>query len=167
MDVRQQRGLEIAKNRIVKREGDGYLVPSESVNKKYYFVNENFECNCPDSEFHRTTCKHAYAVRYYLMMEQKTPIGTVTKEVRVSYKQEWSSYNQAQKSEVKLFDELLSDLVENVQEPPQEIGRPHMSLKKALFLHYTKNLFATIKQKSILAFQECRSKGADRQSTAF
>jgi transposase len=133
MDARQQRGFQIAKEKIIRREGDGYLVPSESVNKKYYFVNENFECNCPDSEFHRTTCKHAYAVRYFLSIE-KTPKGTITKEVRISYKQEsWKAYTQAQNSEVKLFDELLSDLVENIEESPQVIGRPHMSLRKALF----------------------------------
>lgn len=134
MDARQQRGFQIAKTKMIVKKGDGWLVPSESVNKKAYFVNENFECDCPDSEFHRTTCKHAYAVRYCLMMEQKTPIGTITKEVRVTYTQaNWSAYTKAQNSEVKLFDELLSDLVENVEELPQVMGRPHMSLRKALF----------------------------------
>jgi len=133
MDARQQRGYEIAKTKQITKKENGWLVPSQSTNKRNYFVNENFECECPDSIFHKNTCKHAYAVRYFLSVEKETPEGKITKEVRITYKQVWNKYNQAQKSEVKLFDELLSDLVENVEEPSQIIGRPKMSLRKALF----------------------------------
>ena len=132
MDARQQRGFEIAKTREIVRKGNGWLVPSQSGIKKAYFVNEDFECECPDSLFHKATCKHAYAVRYLLSIE-KTPKGTITKEVRITYKQEWSAYNKAQTQEITLFDKLLKDLVEEVKEPEQGMGRPRIPLKEQVF----------------------------------
>ncbi len=133
MDARQQRGYEIAKTKQILEKPNGWVVPSQTSKKTKYFVNENFECNCPDSTFHNTTCKHAYAVRYYLEIEKETPHGTTTEKVRISYKQAWKAYTQAQNSEVNLFDKLLSDLVESVEEPEQAMGRPRTPLNEQVF----------------------------------
>ncbi len=107
-------------------------MPSQS-SDKVYFVDEKFVCNCPDAEHHKTTCKHAYAVRYYLQIEKDTPTGTEETKVRLTYKQAWEAYNKAQTSEIRLFDELLKDIVESVEEPPQAFGRPRLSLKETVF----------------------------------
>lgn len=132
MDLRQQKGMEIARTRKIVEKDGGWTVPSQSSNKTY-FVDENFVCTCPDSEFHKATCKHAYAVRYYIAVETDTIEGTKTDKVRITYKQAWKAYNQAQTAEIRQFDALLKDLVESVAKPPQEIGRPRLPLKEQMF----------------------------------
>ena len=133
MNMRQQKGFEIAKTAQIVEKPNGWVVPSQTSRKTSYFVNEQFECNCPDSTFHKTTCKHAFAVRYYLSVEKDTPNGINTEKVRITYKQAWKAYTQAQNVEVNLFDKLLSDLLNSVEEPAQEMGRPRLSMKKQLF----------------------------------
>jgi transposase len=77
-------------------------------------------------------CKHAYAVQYWKEII-KTKQGTVTKEVKVTYSQDWHNYTKAQTSEVNLFDELLKDLVKSIDEPEQSFGRPRLSLQESVF----------------------------------
>jgi hypothetical protein len=40
---------------------------------------------------------------------------------------------KAQKTEVKLFDELIKDLLQAISEPKQRMGRPRLSLHDSLF----------------------------------
>lgn len=61
--------------------------------------------------------QYIQATRYYLEIEKDTPEGIVTKKVHLTYTQAWNAYNAAQKAEVRLFDELLKDLVKAVPEP--------------------------------------------------
>lgn len=61
-------------------------------------------------------CKHIMATRYYLQVEKDTPTGTVTEKVHLTYTQAWNAYTEVQKAEVKLFDELLKDLVQCIPE---------------------------------------------------
>ena len=58
---------------------------------------------------------------------------TVTQIRRVTYSQDWASYNMAQNEEVKLFASMLSDLVVNIEEPLQTRGRPRLKLSDELF----------------------------------
>jgi len=135
MNERQGRGYQIFKtNRILPHPTNGgWIVPSQSGNKKY-LVSEDFQCNCPDSEFRKSTCKHAYAVRYYLQVEKDTLHGIETTKVRLTYPQAWKAYNGAQTSEIRLFDELLRDLVEGMDDPVvQKMGRPRLPLKEQVF----------------------------------
>jgi transposase len=133
MDLRQLRGIEIAKQKQVRKTKDGYLVKSQS-GAGYYRVGEDFSCTCPDAEFHNATCKHAYAVRYYLKTELDTPQGVKVVEKRLTYKQAWSAYNKSQNEEVRLFDELLRDLVQEIEEPEQQgAGRKRLSLREQVF----------------------------------
>lgn len=124
--------MEIAKTKTIKPTKDGWLVKSQS-SDNCYKVDEQFVCNCPDAEKRGVTCKHAYAVRYYLQVERDTPEGIQTEKVRITYKQAWKAYTEAQCSEIKLFDKLLKDLVESVEEPEQKIGRPRVPLKEQVF----------------------------------
>jgi transposase len=133
MDKRQQKGMEIAKSKTIKPTKDGWLVKSQS-SDNCYKVDEEFVCNCPDAECRGVTCKHAYAVRYFLQIERDTANGIETDKVRISYKQAWAAYTDAQCAEVKMFDKLLKDLVESVEEPEQvNRRRPRVPLKEQTF----------------------------------
>lgn len=134
MDARQIRGKEIVQTKKIRYDEERHiwLVPSQS-SDKVYFVDDKFVCNCPDAETHKTTCKHAHALRYYLQIEKDTPKGTEKTKIPLTHKQAWEVYNKAQTSEIKLFDELLKDIVESVEEPPQTFGRPRLSLKEIVF----------------------------------
>jgi transposase len=132
MDKRQQKGMEIAKAKTIRPTTGGWLVKSQ-VSDNCYKVDEEFVCNCPDAETRGVTCKHAYAVRYYLQIERETPEGTETTKVRIQSKQAWKAYTAAQTEEVRLFDKLLKDLVEGIEEVPQGMGRPRTPLKEQAF----------------------------------
>jgi transposase len=134
IDARQERGYQIfqALKITPHPKGDGWIVPSQTSNRKYH-VTEEFVCDCPDSEYRKATCKHAFAARYYLQIEKDTPLGTETEKVKLTHKQAWKAYNEAQTNEIRLFDELLKDLVDGVEEPPQQMGRPRLSLRDLLF----------------------------------
>jgi transposase len=90
-------------------------------------------CTCPDFVYRGGKCKHIQATRYYLQVEKDTPTGTVTEKVHLTYAQAWNAYNEAQKAEVNLFDDLLKDLVKAIPEPEQTFGRPRLSLQETLF----------------------------------
>lgn len=134
MDPRQQRGYQIFKEKRIMAhpKKDGWVVPSQSSNRKY-FVSEEFVCDCPDSTKREVTCKHAYAARYYLQIEQDTPEGTETTKVRLTYPQAWKAYTEAQNNEVRIFDELLKDLVTEIDEPEQKMGRPRLPMREQMF----------------------------------
>lgn len=133
MDLRQIRGLQISKQKesIRKTEG-GWLVQAQGGNW-FYKVSEDFTCNCPDFQQRNFMCKHCFAVRFYLKTEIDTPKGTVVREKRVTYPQVWSAYTPAQNKEIQLFDELLKDLVEAIEDPEQQMGRKRLSLKEQVF----------------------------------
>jgi len=78
-------------------------------------------------------CKHILATKYYLEVEKEITQSVVTEKIRLTYKQAWNAYNEAQKAEVKLFDELLKDLVQAIPEPEQTMGRPRQSIHDTLF----------------------------------
>ena len=133
METRKTKSLEIAKTtQIVERQG-GWIVPSQSNKRKTYFVNEEFVCNCPDSELHKTTCKHAYAVGYFIQEEIKTAQGTIIQKKPIGYSQLWSAYDKGQIEKKKRFMELLNDLLKEVPELPNAIGRPKISNKDMIF----------------------------------
>lgn len=132
MDKRQQKGMEIAKSKTIKPTKDGWLVKSQS-SDNCYKVDEEFVCNCPDAECRGVTCKHAYAVRYFLQIERETPKGRETEKIRISGKQAWKAYTAAQTEEVRQFDNLLKGLVESIDEPKQGMGRPRTPLREQVF----------------------------------
>src|SRR5439155_2237516 len=80
------------------------------------------------------TCKHGFAVQYFLRRVVSTVDGVVTEEtVRVTYSQNWTAYNKAQTSEKAQFCALLKDLVSSVPTPEQKRGRPSLPLSDMLF----------------------------------
>jgi len=134
--MREERGKAIAENGNVKKTDDhSFKVKSQS-GKGIYEVKatpNGMTCTCPDFVYRGGKCKHIQATRYYLEIEKDTPTGTVTEKVHLTYAQAWNAYNEAQKAEVNLFDDLLKDLVKAIPEPEQTKGRPRLSLQETLF----------------------------------
>jgi len=136
IQLRKQKGLEIAKTGKVRYNNGKWKVPSQSLNKTYDVILklEKSVCNCPDYLERDAKCKHIFAVEYAV---EKTIDSNgsirITRIKRITYAQDWKNYTKAQTEEGRLFGVLLKDLVENVQEPIQTFGRPRVPLKEALF----------------------------------
>lgn len=113
-----------------------YKVPAQGGSGTYTvnFGEFNPTCDCPDCQTRHVKCKHQFAVQYFLKFE-KDRLGnmTITKTAKITYKQDWKAYNSAQTQEITLFDQLLKDLVQSVEEPEMKTGRPRKSLRDDLF----------------------------------
>lgn len=136
-NLRQERGLAIAKQFQITKENDRtWFVPSQNNTKIYYIVKSNgigAKCNCPDYKKHQCKCKHIFAVEYIVTQTTYTD-GTLKQEVtKKVYSQNWSNYNTAQKTEKDRFMRLLSDLVKNIQEEDYKFGRPKTPIQDILY----------------------------------
>jgi len=162
-DMREERGKAIANNKgSVKQVTDhSFKVKSQS-GKGAYEVKatpNGMTCTCPDFVYRGGKCKHIAATRYYLEIEKDTPQGTVTEKVHLTYSQAWNAYNEAQKVEVHLFDELLKDLVKAIPEPEQTIGRPRLSLQETLFCAIQKVYSQLSSRRAYSLFENAKEKG--------
>lgn len=136
-DVRALRGLEIAqKGGIRQIDLNCYKVPAQGGSGTYTvnYDEHNPTCDCPDCQTRKVKCKHQWAVEYFLKFERdKLGNMTATKTVKITYPQDWKAYNQAQTQEIEMFDMLLKDLVQSIEEPEYVFGRPRLSLRESLF----------------------------------
>jgi hypothetical protein len=94
-----------------------------------------------------------------LEIEKDTSQGTVTEKIHLAYTQAWNAYNELQKVEVKLFDELLKDLVKAIPEPEQTTGRPRHSLQETLFCSVQKVYSQLSSCRAHSLFQNATEKG--------
>lgn len=134
MDARQARGMQlVASGKVVEGAKAWHVASQRNVSGHGYRVNPwAGSCTCPDQQSLGVRCKHVWAV--LIVMEQETaPDGTVTETRRVTYAQEWSSYNAAQVNEKDTFVRLLADLCSNVPQPPQGRGRPRLPMSDMAF----------------------------------
>lgn len=162
-DPREVRGKAIAdQGNQIKRVNDrSFKVKSQSGSKVYEVkaTPNGMTCTCPDFVYRSGKCKHIQATRYYIEIEKDTPQGVVTEKVHLTYKQAWEAYNAAQKVEVKLFDELLKDLVVAIPEPEQIIGRPRLSLQESLFCAIQKVYSQLSSRRAYSLFENATEKG--------
>jgi len=163
LDSREVRGKTIATqgNQIKKVTDHSFKVKSQSGNG-FYEVKETktgMTCDCPDFVYRGGKCKHIQATRYYLEIEKDTPNGTVTEKVHLTYTQAWNAYNEAQKAEIRLFDELLKDLVKAIPEPEQTMGRPRLSLHETLFCSIQKVYSQLSSRRAHGLFQNATERG--------
>jgi len=170
-DMREERGKAIADqgNQIKKITDHTFKVKSQSSNRVYevkHTIN-GMKCTCPDFVYRGGKCKHIMATRYYLQIEKDTPEGTVTEKVHLTYAQAWNAYNEAQKAEVKLFDELLKDLVKAIPEPEQKMGRPRLSLQENLFCAVQKVYSQLSSRRAHSLFQNATEKGQIKRAPHF
>src|SRR5258708_16238063 len=132
MDLREQRGKQIAETGIVKKASAGEIwqVPSQS-GSGYYKVDlagENPVCNCPDFELRNKPCKHVYAVAYAVVHQHNQDGSTIVTETvsisRKTYPQNCPKYNAAQTSEQAKFQEFLFELCTPVPSPQPQSRTP-------------------------------------------
>jgi len=163
VDTREECGKAIAEqgNQIKKITDHTFKVKSQSSNRVYevkYTIN-GMTCTCPDFVYRGGKCKHIMATRYHLQIEKDTPEGNVTEKVHLTYAQAWNAYNEAQKSEVKLFDDLLKDLIKEVPEPEKKMGIPSLSIHETLFCAIQKIYSQLSSRRAYSLFQNATDKG--------
>jgi len=170
MNARLMKGMEIAKKGGIIQNKRGWIVPSQSGNGSYLVYKEGMrtKCTCPDCELRKVECKHQIAVKYYYN-EAVDDYGnvTVTKAVRVTYPQEWTAYNKAQTSEIRLFDVLLKDLVAGIEEPKYTFGRPTLSLHEQLFCSIQKVYSQLSLRRAKTLYDNANEKGQINHSPHF
>src|SRR5438874_9700773 len=123
MDLREERGREIAERLRIEKRGNAWIVPSQGGKGTYKVTlqTDALHCTCPDFELRAKPCKHIFAaaivVQRETVTETVTPSGDVqtttvteTAAVRISYPQRWREYNEAQTRDKELFCRLLRDL---------------------------------------------------------
>lgn len=139
MEVRAVKGLEIAAHSKITRKGELWVVPSQRSGKKYT-VDLNHgapSCTCPDYKSRRQKCKHIFAVEHFIQPrregEKAESVTPASKPARPTYKQAWSAYNSAQRSEKAIFQLLSYELCRGIEEPPQVMGRPRALLADLIF----------------------------------
>jgi hypothetical protein len=168
LEVRKQRGLEIAaKYKVVRRPDGRWSVPSQTGTGHYKVCTGHHRCTCPDFELRGCKCKHQWAVEFVQSREQNgdgtetiTQRVTVTEQVtRPSYGQDWPAYNAAQVNEKDKFQVLLRDLCKGVEEPPQPMGRPRLPLADMAFALAFKVLFNSLRPSILLRPPERLRKG--------
>lgn len=163
MDLREQRGMELAATRIIKRKKGVWLVPSQSGNDKYQVNIELKTCTCLDHETRGVKCKHIYAATFVMMREQH-PDGSVTEttivsETRRTYPQNWSAYNQAQTNEQDKFQVLLADLCSGLATEQPKTGRPRLPLSDAVF-NIVFKVYSTVSQRRFMSdLREAQTRG--------
>jgi transposase len=138
LEARKERGLYIAKTCKIKKNGNGWVVPSQSNDTSYNVEFSEFEhkhsCTCPDYQYRKIKCKHIFAVEL-IVTEEIDEQGTVTQTVtkKVSYTQDWQAYDQAQTHQKELFMQLLRDVSSTIPQPEYTFGRPKLPLADMIF----------------------------------
>jgi transposase len=168
MDLREQRGLEIAATRTIRKQDGWWKVPSQSGPGLYrvQLAKKFATCECPDFEKRKTACKHIYAATFVMKREENadgtttvTQSVTFTETKEVTYPQAWSAYNEAQTSEQDRFQSLLRDLCSGMPTEPQKVGRPRLPLSDALF-NITFKVYSTVSQRRFMSdLREAHKRG--------
>jgi transposase len=174
MNLREQKGLQIADKTIITKQDGLYLVPSQSGRGKYKVNAEKQTCSCPDYDFRRQPCKHIYAVEISVRRTKithiKAGVTTVTETVKVTrktYKQEWPAYNKAQTQEKAQFQYLLHKLCQGVGEPAQMNGRPRLPLEDMIFAMAFK-VYSTVSGRRFMSdMKDAHTKGYTSKLPAY
>ncbi len=137
MNLRQQQGIKLAAQRIIRRQGNLWIVPSQTGDGTRYTVDLAAEkCSCPDYQLHRRKCKHIFAAHAASSREHNANSAVIEKTVmatRPTFRQNWSAYNLAQTTEKDKFQKLLYELCAGLPTAPPRKGRPPVSLGDAVF----------------------------------
>jgi predicted nucleic acid-binding Zn finger protein len=167
MSIREQKGRDIAAKSNIIRNGNLWLVPSQSGKGKYQVDAEAKHCTCPDFEIHGERCKHIFAVLHTIEKTKTTVTEngkvTVTETVKVTrktYKQEWPAYHKAQTNEKRLFLYLLHQLCQGVGGPAQQgAGRRFIPLEDMIFAMAFK-VYSTVSGRRFMTdLKDAHSKG--------
>lgn len=138
MNRREEKGRDIASRAKLKRDGELWLVPSQT-GEGTYTVDprpESLSCTCPDYAKHQIKCKHIHAVEYVRRAQGLSASDELPPKHgrrRKTYPQNWTAYNLAKTREKTHLQELLYALCQGVEEPIQTKGRPRLPLSEVIF----------------------------------
>lgn len=169
-NLRQIKGLQIAQTATIQEGYDGWVVPSQTSNKKYYVRKDaEMTCSCPDCKTRGIKCKHAFAVEYYLQKITTTKDGSIAIEhKRLTYPQAWKAYNKSQQEEKSRLLELLNDLVEQPTEQEKRgRGQPKISEHDMLIASALKVYSQFSLRRFMTDLNEAKEKGLVKQKPCF
>jgi transposase len=168
MDLREQRGMELAATRTILKKDALWIVPSQTGNGTYrvHLMPRIASCNCLDHETRGVDCKHIFAVRFVMKREQNadgsttvTESVTLTATKRTTYPQNWSAYNKAQTQEQDKFQTLLADLCSGLVTVQPKTGRPRLPMSDAVFSIAFK-VYSTVSQRRFMSdLREAHTRG--------
>ena len=168
MDLREQRGMELAATRTIQQKAGIWIVPSQAGKGTYrvHLMPKIASCTCPDHETRGVDCKHIFAARFVLRRERNADGSTtVTKSVtltateRTTYPQNWSAYNEAQTNEQDKFQTLLADLCSGLVSAPTKNGRPRLPLSDVVF-NIAFKVYSTVSQRRFMSdLREAHNRG--------
>ena len=136
VEIRKERGREIAKTSRITQKGNKWIVPSQTGTGSYVVISNGFEatCTCPDYETRRCKCKHVWAVELIVTKEVDAEGNvTITKTIRKTYAQDWHNYNVAQEQEKEQFMKLLADITGKIRQPAYTFGKPQNPLSDTIY----------------------------------
>jgi len=163
---RKQRGIEIAKTEKIENKNGIWFVPSASNPHKTYEVVlgiDGAKCNCEDFKERGLKCKHQWAVWITLTKTRTIDSrGTITETTtkKVVYSQSWKAYTEATEHQKELFQKLLNDLCNTIEEPAYTFGRPKMPMRDMVFS-------SALKVYSTFSLTRFRSDNKEAQSKGY
>ncbi|MDP3878867.1 MAG: transposase [Dehalococcoidales bacterium] len=170
MDAREEKGLVIAATSKIEKNQLGWKVPSQSGNGSYIVSLDHGTpfCSCPDFEKRQQPCKHIHAVEFVIQRETKADgTETVTKSMKVTCTQEWSTYDNVQMHEQEHFVDLLRDLCSGIEQPTQAFGRPRLPLADVAFA-VTYKVYSTMSGRRFMSdLREAETKELIAKSPSF
>ena len=126
VNQRALRGMEKAATTRLRRKRTAWLVPSQSGSEVYAVDLEgnNPRCTCVDHIMRQVKCIHIHAVEFTLSKETKADGTTsVTETVRLTSKQDWYAYKQAQTHEgERLFERCTAFARASYNRPSPEVA---------------------------------------------
>src|ERR1041385_332612 len=135
-------------------------VQSQSNPTRHYLIAQRdgaWSCECDHFLEVGRQCIHIIATRFYLRSENMA--GSV--DVPITKTQAWRAYNAAQANEVRLFDSLLSDLVDSLpaEDGPRKRGNQPLPLREAVFVAVPKvySQLSSRRAASLFGMAEARS----------
>lgn len=136
LQIRKQKGYEIANTKKVVMNGYKWVVPSQNSNKTYDVILrlDKSVCTCPDFVERGLKCKHIFAVEITTSKTlNQDGTTTIVQTKKITYSQNWKAYDKSQIEEKDKFLELLGELIETIPEPNYVFGRPKMPMRDLLF----------------------------------
>ena len=134
--TREQRALALAQSARIKKDGDLWIVPSQSMNAGSYIVRTSADgtpcCTCPDWETRQLPCKHIIAVQYVRHEITPPDAASLVEMKRPRYAPK-PGYREARMNEKLVFVRLLHALCAGVEQPAYKGGRPAYPLSDVLF----------------------------------
>jgi Transposase len=142
INIRKERGYEIAATSLIVETEKGWKVSSQSGGGNYFVKSNGFSAICTCSDFKNGTekCKHIWAVEFIITGKANSPVENTKKE---TYGQQWSAYDKAMINQKSQFMELLSDLTNSIEQPQYSMGRPSLPISDMIFTSVLK-VYSTI-----------------------